>query len=179
MNHDPLNLMVRASRFAAEKHQNQKRKGEQDVPYINHPLEVARILSDEAGVTDPVILAAAVLHDTLEDTDTEEQDLRAGFGAEVARIVAEVTDNKKFCKETRKAFQVMHAPHLSTGAKLIKLADKIANLRDIASPRGPGWDAQRTGEYFAWAKQVADGLAGVNARLDEAFAEVFARGAVQ
>lgn len=175
MSNDPLNLMVRASRYAAEMHKQQKRKGGHDVPYINHPLEVARILSEEAGVADPVILAAAILHDTIEDTDAEESDLREQFGADVARIVAEVTDNKKFCKDTRKAFQLMHAPHLSEGAKLVKLADKIANLRDIASPNGPGWTPQRSAEYFAWAKQVAAGLAGVNPRLDDAFAEICAR----
>lgn len=173
---DPLNLMVRATRYAAEMHKKQKRKGAHETPYVNHPLEVARILAEEAGVSDHVILAAAVLHDVIEDTDAEEQELREQFGSEVSRIVAEVTDNKKFCKDTRKAFQLMHAPHLSTGAKLIKLADKIANLRDMASPDGPGWHAQRVAEYFIWAKQVADGLAGVNQQLDEAFAEVYARG---
>ncbi len=176
MSNDLQSLYERASRFAELKHTGQIRKGPQPVPYITHPREVVRILSEEAGVTDEVILAAAVLHDTIEDTGTHEEELREQFGAEVARIVAEVSDNKLFCKDTRKAFQVMHAPHLSTAARLVKLADKIANLRDIASPRGPGWNAQRTAEYFAWARQVAEGLAGVNARLDAAFAEVHARG---
>src|SRR5690242_21150845 len=89
-----LALILRAASFAARKHSGQRRKGAEAEPYINHPLEVARLIADEGGVDDPAVLAAALLHDTVEDTKTTPAELRSTFGEEIAALVAEMTDDK-------------------------------------------------------------------------------------
>ena len=165
--------VLAAAEFAAFKHREQRRKGVRGSPYINHPLAVASTLATEAGVEDVDVLAAAILHDTIEDTDTTEAELERAFGREVASIVAEVTDEKTQSKALRKRMQIAHAPHLSAQAKLVKLADKIVNLRDIVA-RPPNWDLKRKQEYFDWAKQVVDGLRGVHPELEAEFDRVHA-----
>ncbi|CAJ1049890.1 guanosine-3'%2C5'-bis(diphosphate) 3'-pyrophosphohydrolase MESH1 [Xyrichtys novacula] len=124
-------LLLETVNFAAEKHRNQRRKDPDKTPYINHPIGVARILSHEGGVTDIQVLQAALLHDTVEDTDTSPAELEEKFGSVVAGIVQEVTDDKSLPKQERKRQQVEHAPHCSHQAKLVKLADKLYNLRDL------------------------------------------------
>ena len=165
--------VLAAAEFAAFKHREQRRKGVRGSPYINHPLAVASTLATEAGVEDVDVLAAAILHDTIEDTDTTEAEVERAFGPEVASIVAEVTDEKTQSKALRKRMQIAHAPHLSGQAKLVKLADKIVNLRDIVA-RPPNWDLKRKQEYFDWAKQVVDGLRGVHPELEAEFDRVHA-----
>lgn len=132
-------LILRAAEFAGRKHRDQRRKDPSASPYINHPLALAEILSGDGRVRSAEVLAAALLHDTLEDTDTTPAELRAAFGSKITGIVQEVTDDKTLPKQRRKELQVLHAPHISRSAKLIKLADKIANLSDIiTSPRRAG-----------------------------------------
>ena len=164
-----LALLLEALAFAAHKHRRQRRKDRHASPYINHPIALATLLVSEGGVGDPEVLAAALLHDTIEDTRTTYEELEAAFGRRVARTVLEVTDNKRLRKQTRKRLQIEHAAGLSRGAKLVKLADKICNLRDLRSRPPVGWDKRRRREYFDWAKQVVDGLRGVNPRLEAAF----------
>ncbi len=164
-----LALLLEALAFAAHKHRRQRRKDRHASPYINHPIALATLLVSEGGVGDPEVLAAALLHDTIEDTRTTYEELEAAFGRRVARTVLEVTDNKRLRKQTRKRLQIEHAAGLSRGAKLVKLADKICNLRDLRSRPPVGWDKWRRREYFDWAKQVVDGLRGVNPRLEAAF----------
>src|SRR5512139_1685282 len=132
-------LMLKVTAFAAEKHRNQRRKDPQASPYINHPIALANVLLHEGGVTDVVVLCAAPLHDTLEDTQTTPEELVQQFGGEIQGIVMEVTDNKKLKKRKRKELQMKHAHMLSTKAKLVKLADKICNLRDVAENPPPRW----------------------------------------
>jgi GTP diphosphokinase / guanosine-3',5'-bis(diphosphate) 3'-diphosphatase len=170
-----LALLLKALSFAADKHRNQRRKDRQASPYINHPIALARVLTLEGGVADAPILAAALLHDTIEDTRTSYEELRRVFGYRVARTVLEVTDNKRLRKQTRKRLQVEHAPALSRAAKLVKLADKICNLRDLGDRPPVGWSKKRRREYFDWAKQVADGMRGTNRRLEAAFDAAYAR----
>nr|KAF6399219.1 HD domain containing 3 [Molossus molossus] len=130
--------LLEAADFAAHKHRRQRRKDPEGTPYINHPIGVARILTHEAGITDIVVLQAALLHDTVEDTDTTLDEVELHFGAQVRRLVEEVTDDKTLPKLERKRLQVEHAPHSSPGAKLVKLADKLYNLRDLnrCTPEG-------------------------------------------
>ncbi|XP_029398543.1 guanosine-3',5'-bis(diphosphate) 3'-pyrophosphohydrolase MESH1 isoform X4 [Mus pahari] len=123
--------LLEAADFAAHKHRQQRRKDPEGTPYINHPIGVARILTHEAGITDIVVLQAALLHDTVEDTDTTLDEVELHFGAQVRRLVEEVTDDKTLPKLERKRQQVERAPHSSPGAKLVKLADKLYNLRDL------------------------------------------------
>ncbi|XP_034773142.1 guanosine-3',5'-bis(diphosphate) 3'-pyrophosphohydrolase MESH1-like isoform X2 [Acipenser ruthenus] len=166
-------LLLETVNFAAEKHKTQRRKDPEATPYINHPIGVARILSYEGGITDITVLQAALLHDTVEDTDTSLPELDAVFGATVARIVQEVTDDKALSKQERKQLQVEHAPHCSHQAKLVKLADKLYNLRDLNRCTPSGWTPQRVQEYFTWAVQVVKGLRGTNAALEEKLYQLF------
>lgn len=171
-----MNKLVAAIAFAADKHRNQRRKDHEASPYINHPIALANVLANEAGVEDERVLLAAVLHDTIEDTETTEQELIRLFGTEVADIVMEVTDDKALPKAERKQLQIEHAPHISRRAKLVKLADKICNLRDIAKSPPADWSVERKREYFDWAKAVVDQLRGAHPALEHVFDEAYAAG---
>ena len=161
--------LLKAVAFAAEKHRGQRRKGEEASPYINHPLAVAEMLADIARVRDVSVLMAAVLHDTIEDTKTTPDELEAEFGRQVCALVQEVTDDKNLPKEERKRLQIEHAPHLSSSAKLIKLADKIANVRDVTEDPPSGWSTERRLAYLDWAERVVAGCRGVNSPLEREF----------
>ena len=167
-------LLLHALAFAAERHSKQRRKDADASPYINHPIALAQVLCNEAGVEDAEVLAAAVLHDTIEDTKTTEDELAAAFGSVIASTVAEVTDNKLLAKQTRKELQVQHAPCLSERAKLVKLADKICNLRDVAATPPVDWPLERRQAYFDWAKRIVDGLRGAHPRLEAIFDAAYA-----
>ena len=164
-----LELVIQAAAFAAEKHRDQRRKDQNASPYINHPIALASVLASEAGICDATILAAALLHDTIEDTNTSAEELQSRFGADVASVVQEVTDDKSLPKEARKRLQIEHAAHASDRAKQVKLADKISNLRDINSSPPHDWSIDRKREYFDWAKRVVDQVRGVNASLERLF----------
>jgi guanosine-3',5'-bis(diphosphate) 3'-pyrophosphohydrolase len=166
---DALSIVIRAAAFAAHKHRDQRRKDANATPYINHPLALARILIAEGDVTDAATIAAALLHDTIEDTETSAAELDREFGAEIRSIVEEVTDDKALPKADRKRLQVEHAAHISHKAKLVKLADKIANLRDVATSPPDRWDLARRQDYFDWAKAVVDELRGAHPALEAAF----------
>jgi guanosine-3',5'-bis(diphosphate) 3'-pyrophosphohydrolase len=166
---DDVGLLLKAVAFAAEKHKNQRRKDADATPYINHPIALAKVLKEEGGVDDVVVLAAAILHDTIEDTETSAEELKDIFGEEITDIVLEVTDDKSLPKAERKRLQIEHAAHASPKAKLVKLADKICNLRDISASPPADWSVVRKQEYFDWAKRVVDGCRGVNLSLEMAF----------
>ena len=168
-------MLIGALEFAADKHRNQRRKDAEASPYINHPIMLAKILAIEGGVEEGTVLCAALLHDTIEDTETTYEELAEQFGREIADVVREVTDDKSLPKAERKQLQIEHAPHLSRAAKLVKLADKIANLRDVADHPPSQWPLERRREYFDWAKRVVDGLRGTHARLEAAFDAAYAR----
>src|SRR5688500_4024447 len=138
-----LETLLSAASFAAVRHTDQKRKGSRGEPYINHPLEVANLLANVGGVDDYDVLIAAILHDTVEDTETTPEELAERFGKRVASIVAEVTDDKSLPKKRRKELQIEHAPHLSAEAKLVKLCDKISNIRDVVQNPPKDWDLKR------------------------------------
>ncbi|MGD1899887.1 MAG: HD domain-containing protein [Phormidesmis sp.] len=160
---------LRALSFAAKKHRNQRRKDSAQTPYINHPIAVADILLNEAGVTEEVVLMAALLHDTVEDTDTTFEELEQHFGQVVCGVVAEVTDDKSLPKAVRKQRQIDHAAELSDRAKLVKLADKISNVRDTASSPPKDWPTARIDEYLEWGKSVVRPIRGTHARLESLF----------
>jgi guanosine-3',5'-bis(diphosphate) 3'-pyrophosphohydrolase len=167
--------LIRAIAFAAEKHSKQRRKDADASPYINHPIALADVLANEGGIEDPEVLCAAVLHDTLEDTETTAAELEALFGHEVTTIVLEVTDDKSLEKHVRKQRQIEHAPHVSPKARLVKLADKICNLRDIIASPPTEWSAERKQAYFDWAAQVVAGLRGIHPELEAVFDGLLAR----
>lgn len=165
--------IIEAAHFAAVKHKAQKRKDAEETPYINHPIGVARILSHEAGISDLAVLQAALLHDTVEDTHTTFVEIEEKFGPEVRRIVEEVTDDKTLPKMARKQLQIEHAPHCSHKAKLVKLADKLYNLRDLNRSTPKGWSERRVQEYFQWAFQVVNGLQGTNEVMEKQLDQLF------
>lgn len=165
--------------FAAVKHRNQRRLDSDKTPYINHPIGVAYILTAEAGVTDFDVIQAAILHDTVEDTDTTFEEIEREFGAQVRRLVEEVTDDKSLPKAERKRLQIEHAAGTSHRAKLVKLADKIYNLRDLQRCQPEGWTPQRCREYFGWAKQVCDNLKGTNRALEDILDGIFKQEGVE
>ncbi len=169
-----LPLILKALEFAAHKHRDQRRKDALASPYINHPIALANVLTREGDVSDPVVLAAALLHDTVEDTQTTPAELRAAFGERIAGIVEEVTDDQNLPKAERKRLQVEHAAHISREAKLVKLADKICNVRDVANHPPAKWDLTRRREYFEWAKAVVDRMRGAHPVLERSFDEAYA-----
>lgn len=172
-------MLLRALEFAADRHRDQRRKDRLGSPYINHLIAVADLLANTGGVTDPIVLAAGVLHDTVEDVGVTLDELGAGFGAEVRGIVAEVTDDKTLPKAVRKQRQVEHAPSLSARAKLVKLADKIANVRDVIDRPPVMWPRERREGYLVWSAAVVAGCRGTNAALEQLFDREAARGRAQ
>lgn len=166
---DVVVLFTRALDFAAKAHVDQRRKGARAEPYVNHLAEVAALTAQACGGTDATAVLAALLHDTLEDTDTTYEALAAAFGVAVADVVAEVTDDRNLTKAERKHSQIVHAPHASPSAKLVKLADKTSNLRSLAASPPAGWSKERILEYIQWAEQVAAGLRGTNEELERLF----------
>jgi guanosine-3',5'-bis(diphosphate) 3'-pyrophosphohydrolase len=172
---DAFPMFVRALAFAAHKHSNHRRKDVDASPYINHPIALVSILVDEAGIDDVDVLCGALLHDVLEDTETTAGELTEIFGDTVAGIVIEVTDDKSLAKEERKRLQIEHAPRLSPAARLVKVADKIANLRDVADNPPANWSLARRHEYFEWAKAVVDAIPDVPPTLRKLFDDVYAR----
>ena len=169
-------LLLKAVQFAALKHRDQRRKGKIASPYINHPIAVAHLLAQVGGVRDIVTLVGAVLHDTIEDTETTPDEIEAEFGPDVRELVAEVTDDKSLPKDVRKQLQIDHAPHRSDRAKAIKLGDKICNVLDITSSPPDGWLIERRAQYLDWAERVVAGCRGTNASLERRFDEVLQAG---
>ena len=162
-------LILKAAHFAAHKHRNQRRKDEEKTPYINHPISVAKIISEIGNIEDPEVLAAALLHDTIEDTETTVDELIDNFGERVCSLVQEVTDDKNLPKMERKQRQIEHAKEISEGAALIKLGDKISNVTDITDTPPTDWDSNRRLEYFEWAEKVINNCPKVNTSLEKYF----------
>jgi (p)ppGpp synthase/HD superfamily hydrolase len=167
--------VLRASDRAAQWHVHQRRKGAAGEPYINHLLEVANLVTQATNGLETNVTIAALLHDAIEDQDVKVETIAKEFGQCVADIVLEVTDDKSLPKAERKRLQVEHAPHKSREAKLVKLADKISNVRAIAESPAPDWTAQRKLEYLQWARDVVAGLRGTSPSLESQFDEVAAR----
>ena len=167
-----LAKFIKAASFSAKKHIDQKRKGDSAAPYINHPLEVANLLINVGQVEDIDVLTAAVLHDTIEDTDTTKEEITELFGEKVCEMVMEVTDDKSLAKAERKQKQIEHASHLSVGAQQIKLGDKISNIKDVMNDPPAGWSKERRREYVEWGEKVVAGLRGANPALEKHFDEL-------
>lgn len=167
--------ILEAAHFAAEKHSQQKRKGSAAEPYINHLLEVAQLVASVLPEPDTNLVIAALLHDTIEDVGVTKEDLIQRFGTDVAELVMEVTDDKSLPKADRKRLQVEHAAKTSARAQVIKLADKISNLRSLLKGPPSDWDHDRIEEYFLWSKQVVDQLSAPDPVLRAEFEKAFRR----
>ena len=169
-------LILKATHFAAQKHREQRRKDEHASPYIIHPISVALAIAQIGDVDDPEILAAALLHDTIEDTDTTSEELEEQFGEQVCKYVLEVSDDKNLPKAERKKRQIEHAKTLSKGAALIKLGDKISNVTDVINNPPSDWDINRRKAYLDWAEAVIKNCPQVNEKMENKFQEVLSSG---
>jgi guanosine-3',5'-bis(diphosphate) 3'-pyrophosphohydrolase len=165
--------VLKAAHFAAQKHAGQRRKGAAEEPYINHLLEVAELVASALAEPDTNLIIAALLHDTVEDAGVMKDELVERFGGDVADLVMEVTDDKSLPKAERKRLQIVHASQISGRAQVIKLADKISNLRGILASPPADWSGERKREYFVWAKQVVDGLSAPNQMLKAEFERLY------
>jgi len=170
-----LARIFQALAYAAGQHKDQRRKGGYQIPYINHPIQVAELLYRVGNVRDVDLLLAAILHDTVEDTTSTPEDIEASFGPVVRELVMEVTDDKSLPKAERKRLQIIHASQQSERAKQLKLADKICNIRDVIFHPPSDWSDERRVEYLAWASAVVAGLRGANPGLEEEFDRVAAQ----
>ncbi len=171
--------LLKAVRFAADRHRDQRRKGEDASPYINHPIEVAEVLARIGGVRDVAVLQAALLHDTIEDTTTTSDELEDEFGPRVRALVDEVTDDPALDRPARKRRQIETAPGLSDGAKQIRIADKICNIGDVVHAPPRGWSLERRQRYLEWTARVVHGCRGVNAALERHYDGLLRAGRAQ
>ncbi|ALC47149.1 Mesh1 [Drosophila busckii] len=169
----PSKQFMKCLQYAAHKHSEQRRKDPKCTPYVNHVINVSTILAVEAGVQDEAVLMAALLHDVVEDTDATFADVEALFGSDVCNLVCQVTDDKSLEKQERKRLQIVNAAKSSSRAKLIKLADKLDNLRDLQINTPSGWTEERREQYFVWAKKVVDNLRGTNSALEQQLDDIF------
>ena len=168
--------ILKALRYAADKHSEQRRRDSKASPYINHPIQVAETLWNVGGVRDEALLTAAILHDTIEDTDATPEEIRREFGEEVLSIVLEVTDDKTLPKEVRKQLQVENAAGKSPRAKLLKLADKICNVDDLIQSPPADWSLKRKQDYLLWSERVIKGVRGSNRDLENLYDEILNEG---
>jgi GTP diphosphokinase / guanosine-3',5'-bis(diphosphate) 3'-diphosphatase len=132
------------------------------------------LVAKATGGSDTDLVIAALLHDAIEDCEVPRELIAETFGEDVASIVEEVTDDKNLPKAVRKEEQVRTAPTKSPRAKMLKLADKASNLRAIAASPPLDWSVKRRIEYVRWAREVANGLRGVNQKLERQFDEAAA-----
>jgi len=170
-----FSLVFKALAFSAGRHRDQRRKGGEASPYINHLIDVAERLWVTGGVRDIPTIAAAILHDTVEDTETTEEEIAAVFGEEISAVVMELTDDKSLPDDERKRRQVEHAAGLSFPARLIKIADKSSNIADILASPPVSWSPGRRRRYIEWGREVVDEIRGTNDALERAFDELCGR----
>ncbi len=175
---DDRAALLRALTFACRRHSRQRRKDAAETPFINHPAEVADLLvqygGGEQAEVSTELLQAALLHDTVEDTETAPEELEGAFGPEVRRLVMEVSDDKSLPQGVRKRQQVETAAEKSAPARMLKLADKISNIRDLASNPPVGWDRERLEAYLDWSREVYEEIRGTAPRLDRLYEETLA-----
>ena len=164
-----IRLISEAAELAARRHNGMARKGRGNEPYINHLAEVANLLAAVTEGADPELVAAGWLHDTIEDTETTREELAERFSERVADLVVECTDDMSLPKPVRRERQIADAPHKSPDAKLIKIADKISNIRARILPNPSDAERDDLIDYVTWAEKVVAGCRGGNAILDRTF----------
>ncbi|CAN5273056.1 HD domain-containing protein [soil metagenome] len=170
-----MNQLIDAILFAATGHSGQFRK-DGITPYINHPIEVMHLLTFTGNISNEEILISAVLHDLIEDTSINKEEIAARFGTKVAGIVQELSDDKTQTKEERKQQQFLSATDLSQEARLIRISDKICNVYDVIYAPPSGWDIARRRDYLDWANSVVKKIQGTNEKLESHFEKLIEEG---
>ncbi len=163
--------LLKAVEFAAEKHEGQVRKDAEKTPYIIHPIGVAELVWDVGDIRSVNVLVSALLHDTLEDTNATEEEIEALFGSRVLYTVEEVTNDPDLSSQENKERQVAHAPTMSLDGQLVKLADRLHNVRDLGSPP-PSWSEEQVDGYYGWGAKLLAVLRGTNQGLEGALEEL-------
>ena len=163
-------LIERAKSFAEAAHAGQFRKGAAREPYVTHLAEVAALTAEFGG--SEAAIAAAWLHDTVEDCDVLPGQIEALFGPEVALMVAQLTDDKDLDKAERKRMQIVNAAQKVPGAALVKLCDKISNVGALATSPPEDWPRARRLAYVDWAETVVQALPQLPPAGLAGFAEV-------
>lgn len=171
-----MQQIFKALQYASIKHKGQIRKGRDRAAYINHPIAVANTIINVGKIEDENTIIAALLHDVIEDTDTTEQDISEAFNSEIAQIVLEVSDDKHLSIEERKALQIKNAPHLSDEAKIIRVADKICNIRDVIDFPPITWNKKRKIIYLNWTRNIVDQIRNTNISLETLFDKYYTEG---
>jgi GTP diphosphokinase / guanosine-3',5'-bis(diphosphate) 3'-diphosphatase len=174
MRQDAVSQILNAAVTAARWHAKQRRKGSAGIPYINHLLEVARLVDQATGGEDADLVIAALLHDAIEDQGISRAHISEQFGEEVATLVEEVSDDKSLPQDVRKRLQVERAEKKSPRAKILKLADKISNVTDIGKDPPPDWSVKRQRDYVRWGRDVFAGLRGASPELERRFEDAAA-----
>jgi guanosine-3',5'-bis(diphosphate) 3'-pyrophosphohydrolase len=153
-------LLLQATSFAARAHRGQLRKDGQ-TPYASHPFRVCLVVREVFGFDDPRMLAAALLHDTIEDTTTDFDDIEEAFSREIAEWVACLSKDKRLPEATREREYVERLMAAPWQVQACKLADVFDNLTDASSmpeKRRPH-SLKRAGQYLeALAKNPAPEL---------------------
>lgn len=162
-------LVVRAAYFAGEKHRLQRRSDIEQTPYINHPLELAHILTEEGDIYCMDTICASLLHDTLEDTETSPEELNKHFGEIITSIVIEVSNDMTLNSQQRREYELRKVASLSNKAKLVKIADKLANIRDVSTMPPAGWTREKKQNYFDFALEIVDQVKDASPRLHQIF----------
>ena len=168
-------IILAALGFAARKHRDQRKPDATPSNSITQPIQLAHVLGVEGNIADEQVIAAAILHDTIEDTETTNEELRQHFGLTIAEVVGEVTNDLSISAQERKLRQLEQAPQFSRRAKLIKLAERICDLRDMADNPPPDLTTRQIQDYFDWSREVVDCMRGISPSLEAAFDEVYAR----
>jgi (p)ppGpp synthase/HD superfamily hydrolase len=133
---DRQGLLAAAEEFAKWKHKHQFRR-DGVTPYVEHPKAVMGIVRDEFGVTDVDTLAAALLHDTIEDTATDYDEIRERFGRKVAGLVAVLTKDKRLPEAKREKTYFAQLAKAPIAVRFCKLADSLHNVRDSDKAHRP------------------------------------------
>ncbi|WP_157973467.1 HD domain-containing protein [Tropicimonas sp. IMCC34043] len=162
--------LSRALVFAAEAHRNQRRKGAAQEPYIDHLIEVMNLVGEATGGADVDLMIAALLHDAIEDTGVGAAELEARFGARVARIVVENSDDMSLSKPERKQRRLASIAGKPVDSRMVKLADVISNLHSVVVSAPAGWGSERKIGYLESCRDLVAAGRGASAELEETFA---------
>ena len=162
---ESLSNIFEALEFTAVKHQYLRRGGYDLLPYINHLIKVANLIQQVGLGENTNLMLVAVLHDVVEDTETTPEEIVEKFGPEVGTAVSELSDDMALSYDERKKRQVQNAKDLSDLARVIRIADKICNIRDIME-YPLDWSLEKKLRYVKNSIEIVDQIKGTNSQLE-------------
>jgi len=172
LNEKDAEAVLGAAIFATEKHKSQVRSNEKKTPYIIHPIEVADLVMKIGHVYDKDVLITALLHDVMDDTQTTYEQITSLYGTKVSSYLEEMTSKQGLSLKEQKKQQIMQAFRQNPSVAIIKLSDKLSNLKTLATSPPPSWSRDRIDQYFQWAQTVIENLPESNQLLKKAVKNV-------